>query len=159
MVLDTNSGDRPILTLTFEEKVIPMLYIIIALLVLIFVVAAMKQLTAQERAIVIHTTSNVVTGIAVYSAKTAKETVLVTNDLGAITGLKIAISQQETLSDMNQFNTDVASKGGAPKVAITKVKAHGEALGTTEIVTDLRATRLAMQAELAALRASINPSI
>mgnify|MGYP007123693422 FL=1 len=136
-----------------------MLYIIIALLVLIFVVAAMKQLTAQERAIVIHTASNVVKVTAVYSAKVAKETVLATNDLGAITGMKIAISQQETLSDMNQFNTDMASKGGAPKVAITKVKAHGEALGTTEIVTDLRATRLAMQAELAALRASINPSI
>jgi hypothetical protein len=136
-----------------------MLYIIIALLVLIFVVAAMKQLTAQERAIVVKTTSNVVTGIAVYSAKTAKETVLVTNDLGAITGLKIAISQQETLSDMNQFNTDVASKGGAPKVAITKVKEHGAALGTTEIVTGIRNSRLVMQAELAALRASINPSI
>ena len=136
-----------------------MLYIIITLLVLIFTVAAMRQLTAQERAIVVKTASNIVTGVAVYSAKTAKETVLVTNDLGAITGLKIAISQQETLSDMNQFNTDVASKGGAPKVAITKVKAHGEALGITDTATDLRATRLAMQAELAALRASINPSI
>ena len=159
MVLDTNCGDRPILTLTFEEKVIPMLYIIIALLVLIFVVAAMKQLTAQERAIVVKTTSNVVTGIAVYSAKTAKETVLVTNDLGAITGLKIALSQQETLAEMDKFNTDIASKGGSPKVAITKVKEHGAALGTTEIVTSLRASRRAMEADLAALRASINPSI
>ena len=136
-----------------------MLYIIIALLVLIFVVAAMKQLTAQERAIVVKTASNIVTGVAVYSAKTAKETVLVTNDLGAITGLKIALSQQETLAEMDKFNTDIASKGGSPKVAITKVKEHGAALGTTEIVTSLRASRRAMEADLAARRASINPSI
>ena len=133
-----------------------MLYIIIALLVLIFIVAAMKQLTEKERGVAVKTTSNVVTGIAVYSAKAAKGLVLATNDGGAIVGLKIALNQQETLAEMNQFNTDIAAKGGITKVAITKANEHSEALGFTEIATGLRNSRKTMQAELAARRASIN---
>jgi len=129
-----------------------MFTIIILILVVAFAVGALKSMSAEERAIVIRRTINMVTFGTVYLFRASKAATIATYQSGRIAGSTLALEGQDTLDSMNDHNNEVASKGGATREAIRSSQSHAEALGFTDMNKTLKAKADALAAEVEAKR-------
>lgn len=138
------------------SRSISMLTLIIIIIVAAFAIGFLKNLTAQERAIVMGRTLNAtkygVTGVV----KVTKSTVNTVYNAGQIAGIELAIQGQDTLASMNDFNTEVASKGGAIKQAVQDVNNLTESMGLSTVNVDMKKTIQERSKVLAEMRAKIN---
>jgi hypothetical protein len=131
-----------------------MFTLFIIALVLVFVVAAFKQLLPEERAIVTKSGVNGLGVVTVYTFKALRGTVRTAWDIGTIAGMQTSLQQQETLTDLDKFNKEMTAKGGATKEAIRINNSHADTLGIVDMQKSLAETKARIREELAAARAA-----
>jgi hypothetical protein len=111
---------------------------IIIIAVVIFSVGALKSMTPTERSIVIRRTLNMLTFGIVYLFRAGKEGAKISYQAGRVSGATLSLEGQAALKAMKDTNTSVAEQGGAARMAIRTSQAHGEALGLSNISSDLK---------------------
>ena len=132
-----------------------MFTLIIIIAVIIFAVGALKSMTPEERSIVIRRTLNMLTFGAVYLFRAGKEGAKITYQAGRVAGGTLSLEGQDTLHSMALHNKEVASKGGAAREAIRTSQAHGEALGLSNISSNLKQQADELDIKLAEARAKL----
>ena len=130
-----------------------MLFIIIAVVIVIFSIGALKSMTPTERSIVVRRTLNILTFGIVYLFRAGKEGVKISYQAGRVAGATLSLHGQDTLAAMADHNNSVAEKGGAVKEAIRVSKSHGEALGLSNVAASLKAEADELDVLLAQARA------
>lgn len=133
-----------------------MFTIIILIAVVIFSVGALKSMTPTERSIVIRRTLNMLTFGIVYLFRAGKEGAKISYQAGRVSGATLSLEGQAALKAMKDTNTSVAEQGGAARMAIRTSQSHGEALGLSNISSDLKSKADALDIELAARRAELD---
>jgi len=132
-----------------------MLDIIIIVAVAVVAFSFIRNLSSKDRKVFFKTSLNVATSATTYGLKTAKESIKGLNDIGAIGAATISIEGQEVIIAANDYNKDIASKGGAVKATIKANIAHGDYLGTTDMLRSIHNKRKSVEAELAILSKTI----
>lgn len=129
-----------------------MLFIIILVVVVVFAVGALKEMSPSERTIVIRRTLNIATFGVVYIFRALRGLVRASYQSGRIAGATMAVQGQDTFDSMYASNVEVEEKGGATKEAIRVSISHEDALGFTGMNNDLKAKADALVKEANARR-------
>ena len=128
---------------------------IILIAVVIFSVGALKSMTPEERSIVIRRTLNMLTFGIVYLFRAGKEGAKITYQAGRVSGATLSLEGQDALHSMAEHNHSVSEKGGAAREAIRTSQSHGEALGLSNISSNLKSQADELDAKLVARRAEL----
>ena len=129
-------------------------FIIIAVIIVIFLVGYLKELNAEEKAIVVGRTINATKYGATMAIKATRSTAKATFQAGQIAGLEMALNGQATITAMDTHNKDVASKGGAVKMSVEDFNKFCADLGVAGLNDDMAKTITYKRAELELVRAS-----
>ena len=129
---------------------------IIIVLVVAFAIGFLKNLNAQERAIVMSRTLNAAKYGVTGAAKITRSTVKATYQSGQLAGIEMAINGQDTLKSMDNHNKDVQSRGGAVKIAVEDVNTLSARMGLDSVNKDLADKIAERKAVLDAKRAELN---
>ena len=129
-------------------------FIFIAVVIIIFVVGYLKELNAEEKAIVVGRTINATKYGATMAIKATRSTAKATFQAGQIAGLEMALNGQDAITAMDTHNKDVASKGGAVKISVEDFNKICADLGVSDLNANMAKTIETKRAELAAVRAS-----
>ena len=156
MMLDINSyptDQKGMIYLRVYRKGFTMFTIIIITLVVAFAIGFLKNMTANERAIVMSRTLNAtkygVTGVV----KVGKSTIKATYQSGQIAGMQMALEGQDTLASMHEFNKNVTANGGAVKIAVEDINKLSVSMGLDTVNADLARRIAEMNVKLAEARA------
>lgn len=141
-------------TITKEHLMFSYTFIIIAIIALIFLVGYLKELNAEEKAIVVGRTINATKYGATMAIKATRSTAKATFQAGQIAGLEMALNGQATITAMDTHNKDVASKGGAVKMSVQDFDKLCADLGVADLNTNMAKTIETKREELATVRAS-----
>lgn len=130
-----------------------MLEVIVLVLLVVGMVGMFKSMTKEERNVIAKSSLNVVKVSGSYSAKMAKDTLKVAYKSGEVVGKSISLEHQETLTDLNTFNTEINADGGAIKVGIKTARRHLDTIGVEGALSSLDTTNLDLETKLREARA------
>ncbi|MCI4437528.1 MAG: hypothetical protein JHC33_12035 [Ignisphaera sp.] len=133
-----------------------MFTLIVLVLVVVFVVGALKSMSPSERVIVIRRSLNMITFGAVYLFRAGKGAATASYQSGRIAGTTLALEGQDALKAMKEHNEEVASKGGAAREAVRVSISHADALGLASLNKELKEKADALEAELEEMRKVLN---
>lgn len=129
-------------------------FIIVAIIITIFLVGYLRELNAEEKAIVVGRTINATKYGATMAIKATRSTAKATFQAGQIAGLEMALNGQDAITAMDTHNKDVASKGGAVKISVEDFNKICSDLGVADLNVNMAKTIETKRAELALVRAS-----
>lgn len=129
-------------------------FIFIAIIVIIFLVGYLRELNAEEKAIVVGRTINATKYGATMAIKATRSTAKATFQAGQIAGLEMALNGQDAITAMDTHNKDVASKGGAVKISVEDFNKICSDLGVADLNVNMAKTIETKRAELELVRAS-----
>jgi len=116
-----------------------MFTLIILVAVAIFSFGALKAMTPTQRSITIKYAINLLTLGIVYIFRAGKEGAKIAYQGGRVAGSEMSLSGTSSFKSMAVSNKEIASEGGATKLAIKKSQSHGEALGLSNVAAELKA--------------------
>lgn len=129
-------------------------FIIITVIAVIFLVGYLRELNAEEKAIVVGRTINATKYGATMAIKATRSTAKATFQAGQIAGLEMALNGQAAITAMDEHNKTVSAKGGAVKMSVEDFNKFCADLGVAGLNDDMAKTIVSKREELAIARAA-----